>query len=122
MSACTALREGVSCSQERAVVQEHSRTNKIPLLIHTVNVSALLLGGVLLLLSAVTSTYQLIILVPVVGLLAVYWRLRRHPSVVAWYFGMAIALLAWIFFCEQIVTFDKVFGTRISRHLRLGYG
>ena len=120
MSACTALREGVSCSQERAVVQEHSRTNKIPLLIHTVNVSALLLGGVLLLLTAVTSTYQLIILVPVVGLLAVYWRLRRHPSVVAWYFGMAIALLAWIFFCEQIVTFDKVFGTRISRHLRLG--
>ena len=101
-------------------MQEHSRTNKIPLPIHIVNVSALLLGGVLLLLTAVTSTYQLIILVPIVGLLAVYWRLHRHPSVVAWYFGMAIALLAWIFFCEHIVTFDKVFGTRISRHLRVG--
>lgn len=101
-------------------MQEHPRTNQIPLLIHLVNVSALLLGGVLLLLTGVTRTYQLLLLGPVVGLLVVYWRLRHHPSVVAGYFGMALALLAWIVFCEHIVTFDKVFGTRISEHLRLG--
>ncbi len=97
----------------------HPHTHTIPLLIHIVNVSALLLGGVLLL-TTVTRTSQLLVLVPVLALLMVYGRLRKHPSVVAWYCGMAIALLGWIFLCEQIVILDKVLGTHISEHLRLG--
>src|SRR5215510_10330533 len=101
-------------------MQKLSRTNEIPPLIHSVNVSALLLGLVLLPLTAVCRTYQLIVMVPMLGLLGVYWRFRRHPSVVAWYFGMALALFGWILLCEQIVTLDKVLGTRISEHLRLG--
>ena len=97
----------------------HPHTHTPPLLIHIVNVSALLLGGVLLL-TTVTRTSQLLVLVPVLALLMVYGRLRKHPSVVAWYCGMAIALLGWIFLCEQIVILDKVLGTHISEHLRLG--
>jgi len=73
-----------------------------------------------LLLTAVTRTSQLLVLVPVLALLVVYGRLRRRPYVVAWYFGMAMGLLGWILLCEQIVTLDKVLGTNISRHLRLG--
>src|SRR2546426_5447896 len=109
-----------ACARERSRMQKLSRTNEIPLLIHSVNVGALLLGGVILLLTVVSRTSQLIVLVPVLGLLIVYWRFRRYPSVVAWYFGMALALFGWILLCEQVVTLDKVLGTRISTHLRLG--
>ena len=98
---------------------EHPRTHEIPLLIHIVNISALLLGGVLLL-TVVTRTSQLVILGPVLGLLGVYWRLWRRPSVVAWYFGMAIALCVWILLCEHIVILDKVLGTHVNEHLNLG--
>jgi hypothetical protein len=98
---------------------EHPCRPKIPPTIHVVNIMALLLGGVILLLTAVDRTYQLLILVPVLGLLVGYWRLRGHPRVVAWYFGMAMALLGWILICEHIVTFDNVFGTQISRRLSL---
>jgi hypothetical protein len=94
--------------------------NTAPLIIHSVNVSALLLGGVILLLTAVSRSYQLIILLPVLGLLVVYWRFRMNPPVVAWYFGMAMALLGWILICEHIVTIDNVLGTQISRRLSLG--
>jgi hypothetical protein len=99
---------------------EHPCRPKIPPTIHVVNIMALLLGGVILLLTAVDRTYQLIILVPVLGLLVVYWRLRGHPRVVAWYFGVAMALLGWILICEHIATFDNVLGTQISRRLSLG--
>src|SRR5215510_14177916 len=102
------------------MMQEHRRINKIPLLIHSIHVSALLLGGVLLLLTAVSRTSQLIILIPVLGLLVVYWRFWRYPPVVAWYFGMVLVLFGWILFCENLVTLDKVLGTHISQHLRLG--
>lgn len=99
---------------------EHARTPALPLPIHIVNLSALLLGGVLLLLTAVTRTYQLLVLLPVLGLLVAYWRLRRHPEVVAGFFGMALALLGWVLLCEHIVLLDTVLGTQISRHLRVG--
>src|SRR5215510_2978231 len=101
-------------------MQERPRKNEILPIIHVVNVIALLLGGTILLLTAVVRTYQLIILVPVLGLLVVYWRLRTHPRVVAWYFGMALALLSWILICEHIVTLDNVLGTQISSRLSLG--
>ena len=101
-------------------MQKLSRTNKIPWLIHSVNISAVLLVGGLLLLTAVARTSQLIVLVPVLGLLVVYWRLGKHPAVAAWYFAMALALLGWILLCEQIMTLDKVLGTHISPHLHLG--
>jgi hypothetical protein len=99
---------------------EHPCKSHIPPTIHVVNIIALLLGGVILFLTAVDRAYQLIILVPMLGLLIVYWRLRRHPRVVAWYFGMAMALLGWILICEHIVTLDNILGTQISRHLSLG--
>jgi SGNH hydrolase-like domain, acetyltransferase AlgX len=99
---------------------EHPCSPKIPPTLHVVNIMALLLGGVLLLLTAVDRTYQLLILVPVLGLLVGYWRLRGQPRVVAGYFGMALALLGWILICEHIVTLDNVLGTQISRRLRLG--
>jgi hypothetical protein len=98
----------------------HPRKNEIPPAIHVVNIIALLLGGGLLLLTAVDRTYQLLLLGPVLGLLVVYWRLRRHPRVVAGYVGMAMALFGWILLCEQLVTLDNVLGPQISRHLRLG--
>ncbi|HSX82672.1 MAG TPA: hypothetical protein VLQ80_29435 [Candidatus Saccharimonadia bacterium] len=89
------------------------------LFLHSVNLSALLLGGVLLL-TGVTRASQLIILAPVLGLLVVYGYRRQHLAVMAWYLGLALALLGWILLCEQLVILDKVLGTRISLHLRLG--
>src|SRR5207253_11395592 len=90
------------------------------LLLHIVNVSALLLGGMLLLLTAISRAYELLVLVPVLALLVVYGRLRQHPSVVAWYSVMALTLFGWILLCEQMVLMDKVLGTHISRNWRLG--
>jgi len=97
-----------------------ARTHATPLLIHSVNISALLLGGMILLLTAVTKPAQLLLLLPVLVLLGVYGRYWRHPSVVAGYFGMALALGVWILLCEHIVLLDQVLGTQLSKHLLLG--
>src|SRR5262249_17524298 len=90
------LRLGLGMSvrtlRERSRMHTRARTHQTPLLIHSVNISALLLGGVILLLTAVTKPAQLLLLVPVLALLGVYGRCWRHPSVVAGYFGMALAL------------------------------
>jgi hypothetical protein len=98
----------------------HLRQQRISPIIHGVNVMALLLGGVILVMTAVVRPYQLIILVPVLGLLAMYWRLRTNPGVAAGFFGLAMALFGWILLCEHIVTVDNVVGTQITRHLVLG--
>jgi hypothetical protein len=101
-------------------MQEHPRSKESPLLIHVVNVVALLLAGLILLLTAVAKAYQMVLLVPVLVLLVVYWRGRTNPRVVAGYFGLSIGLLSWILICEHIVTIDNVFGSQISQHLSVG--
>ena len=99
--------------------RSHSRG--IPPIVHLVNVVAVLLSGLLLLLTAVVRPYQLVVLLPVLALLVVYWRLRTDPRVAAGYFGLSMALLGWILICENIVTIDNVFGSQISGALRLDF-
>lgn len=93
---------------------------RVPPIIHVVNLAALLLGGLLLLLTAVDQTYQLALLAPIPVLLAVYWRHRTDPRVAAGYFGLALTLLGWILLCEHIVLLDNALGTQISTRLSLG--
>ena len=97
--------------------REGSPSWKVPSIIHAVNLAAPVLGGLLMLLSAVNRSYQLVLLAPIPVLLAVYWRRRTDPRVVAGYFGLALALLGWILICEYIVIVDNVLGTRISQRL-----
>jgi hypothetical protein len=101
------------------MIREFSRRRGIPPIIHLVNVVALLLGGLLLLLTAVVRADQLVVLLPVLALLVVYWRLRTNPRVAAGYFGLSMALLGWILICENIVTIDNVFGSQVSGSLHL---
>jgi hypothetical protein len=106
--------------RERWMMPEPPRRNEIPPFLHVVNVGALLLMGLLLLLTAVVRASQLVVLAPVLILLGVYGRFRAHPRVAAGYFGLALGLLGWILLCEHIVTVDNVFGTLISQRLNLG--
>jgi hypothetical protein len=69
-------------------MQEHPSSEAIPPFIHVVNVIALLLAGLILLLTAVAKLYQLVVLLPVLVLLAVYWCFRTNPGVAAGYFGI----------------------------------
>jgi hypothetical protein len=98
-----------------------SHRQEIPPIIHVVNVVALLLGGLILLLTAVARAYQLVVLLPVLVLLVLYWRLRTKPQVAAGYFGLSIGLLGWILVCEHIVTIDNVFESQISKSLSLDF-
>lgn len=98
-----------------------SHSRGIPPIVHLVNVVALLLSGLLLLLTAVVRPYQLVVLLPMLALVLVYWRLRTSPRVAAGYFGLSMALLGWILICENIVTIDNVFGSQISGSLRLDF-
>jgi hypothetical protein len=61
---------------------------RVPPIIHLVNLAALLLIGIILVLSAVARTYQLAILLPVLGLLIVYWRSRTNRKVVESYLNV----------------------------------
>jgi membrane protein implicated in regulation of membrane protease activity len=74
-------------------MHERSPARGVPPIIHIVNLAALLLGSLLLLLTAVAQTYQLALLAPMPVLLVVYWRSRKDPRVAAGYFGIALALL-----------------------------
>jgi hypothetical protein len=102
------------------MMPEHPRHKAIPLPIHIVNVVALLLAGLILLLTAVAHAYQVVVLVPVLILLVVYWRFRADPRVAAGYFGIAVGLLGWILICEYIVSLDNLLGSQISRRLGVG--
>jgi hypothetical protein len=73
----------------------HSRTTHLTLL-HLVNLAALLLVSVILLLTAVTRGYQLVLLGPMLLLILGYWRFRASPRVVAGAFGLSMAVLGWI--------------------------
>jgi hypothetical protein len=101
------------------MTREFSRRREVPLIIHVVNVAALLLGSKILLLTAVVKTYQLAVLLAVLVAAVVYWRLRTDPRVAAGYFGLSIAVFGWIFICENIVTIDNTFGSQISQSLHL---
>ena len=92
----------------------------VPPIIHVINIGGLLLGGLLLLLTAVDQTYQLALLAPIPVLLALYWRRRTDPWMAAGYFGLTLTLLGWVLLCEHIVLLDNALGTQISRRLSLG--
>jgi hypothetical protein len=101
-------------------MQEHRNGKESFLLIHIVNVVALLLAGLIVLLAAVIRPYQLTLLIPVLVLLVVYRRYQTNPRVVAAFFGLSLGLLGWILVCEHIVTVDNIFGSQISTRLTLG--
>jgi hypothetical protein len=98
---------------------ESSRHQGVPLIIHVVNVGALLLGSLILLLTAVVKANQLVVLLPVLLAAVLYWRLRANPRVAAGYFGLSMVLFGWILICENIVTIDNALGSQISQSLRL---
>jgi hypothetical protein len=104
----------------RLTMSEYPYSQKSGVLIHVMNVAALLLAGLILLMTAVDRPYQLIILIPVLVLLVVYWRWRAKPHVMAGFFGLSMGLLAWILICEHIVTIDNVFRSQISKRLSVG--
>jgi hypothetical protein len=106
---------------ERITVCKSVQSQRLPPILHLVNVVALLLGGLILLLTAVARAYQLVVLLPVLVLLIVYWPLRTNPQVVAGYFGLSMVIFSWILICEKIVTIDNVFETQISGSLRLDF-
>jgi hypothetical protein len=101
-------------------MQEHPYSQKSRTLIHVMNIAALLLAGLILLLTAVDRPYQLVILVPVLVLLVVYWRFGEDLRVMAGFFSIPMGLLTWILICEHIVTIDNVFGSQISKRLNVG--
>jgi hypothetical protein len=102
-------------------MRNDSHRREIPPSIHVVNILALLLSGLILLLTAVVRAYQLVVLLPMLVLLVVYWRFRTNPRVVACYFGVSLGLLGWILICEHIVTIDNIFESQISQSLPLDF-
>jgi hypothetical protein len=100
--------------------RKRSPAQRVPPILHVMNLAALLCGGLLLLLTAVNQTYHLVFLAPWPVLLAVYWRRRTDPRVAAGCFGLALVLLSWILLCEHIVWLDNALGTQISTRLSLG--
>jgi hypothetical protein len=100
-------------------MREPSRPREVPPVMHLVNLGTLLLGSLILVLTAVVKANQLVVLLPVLVLVVVYWYLRTNPRAVAGYFGLSMALLGWILICENIVSIDNALGSQISRALSL---
>ena len=101
-------------------MQKRRRRESVPAIVHVVNVVGLVVGTVILFFTFINLSYQLLVFVPMVGVVWTYWRQRKNPRVVAVYFGISMALLAWILICEHLVPIDNLLGTRISERLRLG--
>lgn len=95
-------------------------SDRIPPLVHVVNVVGLVVSALILLFTFINLSYQLLVFVPMVGVAWAYWRQRKNPRVVASYFGMSMALLTWILICEHIVLIDNLLHTRLSERLSLG--
>jgi hypothetical protein len=96
------------------------RPLQVPLLIHVVNVVALLVLGVIVLLAGVVSVKSFLLLVPILGLLLVYWRFRRSLNVAAVYLGISLSVIGWIVLCENIVRIDNLTGLGLTDRLTLG--
>jgi hypothetical protein len=92
----------------------------VPPIIHVVNLFALLLSGLILLLAAVTSVPNVVLLLPIPVLIGIYWRFRANPNVAAVYLGLSMAVLFWILICENVVAIDNLLGSRITKQLTLG--
>src|SRR5262245_61929705 len=88
--------------------------------VHGLNIVGLAVLAAIIVLSTVVAPYQLIVLVPILGLGLFYWRLRGNPTVVGCYLGLALAVGLWILMRENIVTVDNLFKTRITSQLALG--
>jgi hypothetical protein len=100
-------------------MSEQRHRERIPAIVHVVNVVGLLVGAVILLFTVVNLSYQLVAFVPMIGVAWTYWRQRNNPRVVALYFGTSMALLVWILISEHLVFIDNLLGTRVSEGLRL---
>jgi len=98
---------------------KYRENQTIPWPLHVMIIGGLVTVGALLM-SAISRDGEVPLLLVIPVLVAVYWRLRRHPIGVACYFGIAIAAFTWIVLCESIVQIDKSLGTRVSQQLRLG--
>ena len=99
-----------------------SGNRDVPGFVHWVNVVGLAALTVIIVLSAVVQPYQLIVLVPILGLGLLYWRWRANPTVAGCYLGLSLAVGLWILICENIVTIDNLFKTQITSELPLRLG
>ena len=90
------------------------------IIIHVFNLLALLALSIILLLTAVVRPYQLVLLIPVIGLILLYSVFHTNQNVLACYFGISVALVLWIVLCENIVTIESLLGLRITSRLALG--
>jgi hypothetical protein len=93
---------------------------KVPFIIHVFNLFVLLALSVILLLTTVVRPYQFVVLTPLIVSIILYFKFRTNQKILALSFGLSISLALWIILCENIVTIDKLFGTRITRRLSLG--
>jgi hypothetical protein len=91
------------------------------LILHVINLAALLTLSVILLFAATVRPFQAIVVLPVLVLGVFYWQFREKQNVVACYFGLSLSVLVWIVLCENIVRIDNLLGTQITRRLPLGY-
>jgi hypothetical protein len=60
----------------------------IPFLVHVMNLTGLFVLAAILLLAGVIHLYQIVIVLPVLVLLLVYWRFRTVPNIVMLYFSI----------------------------------
>jgi hypothetical protein len=90
------------------------------MIIHVLNLTALLTLGVIIFLSSVVRLWHLAILSPILILIIFYWFARANQNITLGYFALSVSIAAWIIICENIVMIDNIFGTRITRNLRLG--
>jgi hypothetical protein len=97
-----------------------ARKSGVPVFVHLLNLLALVVLAAILVLSTVIQAYHLIVLLPILGLGVFYWRLRSTPAVAACYLSLSLAVGLWIVICENIVTVDNLFKTRITSKLDLG--
>jgi hypothetical protein len=88
----------------------HPVNGQAPPIIHVVNLTTLLLLGIILLFSGFTRAPDVILLLPVPILMGIYWWFRAHPKIVAIYLGLSMAVLFWILFCENVVAIDNLLG------------
>jgi hypothetical protein len=92
----------------------------VPGFVHWINVVGLAALTVIIVLSTVVKPYQLIVLVPILGLGFFYWRRRANRTVAGCFLGLSLAVGLWILICENIVTIDNLFKTQITSKLTVG--
>jgi len=93
---------------------------RIPVLIHVLNVAALVLLGLIIFMATAALPRHLVFLSPILILLLIYKLFYKRQAIILCYFALTVFTLFWILFCENIVAIDNLIGTRITASLPLG--